>query len=515
MREWLEAVARHAARTPERTAYRFRETALTYGELWEQSGRLAAGLLEARLPPGRPVALWGGKGPRMAQAMVGRLRAGVCYLPLESSYPPLRQEQILKSARPALVLALEPCPGLELPCWAPQDWESRPAGLIRPPQPQPDAPAYLLYTSGSTGIPKGVLVSRRNLGAFCRWAQALLFDSPRDREGQPVVLNQAPFSFDLSVLGFYPALGAGAQVFDLPRQWTGDFPALFEGLERSGATHWVSTPSFAALCLGDPAFSSGLLPGLRQFFFCGETLPPKVAEQLFHRFPQVRIRNSYGPTEATVAVTAAEIFPRQCRSGEALPVGRVRPGCQVYLLDGLHKPVETGSVGEIFITGGSVALGYCDDPERTAHRFPTLSPEGTPARGYLTGDLGHFCGDQLYFDGRADSQIKHRGNRVELGDIEQNLLALEAVRQAVVLPPKTEQGPIRAFVTLTRGARETPASLRRRLGERLPSYLIPGRIAVLEEIPLNANGKADRVKLKEQQDGREDFGPAGPGHRNR
>ena len=494
----LDTIGQHARQFPQGIACRcWGCPPLTYGELWDRSGQLARQLAGLSLPGGRPVAIWGTNGENLPVAILSCLRAGLCYLPLDSALPPLRVKQLLGLAQPSLILSCKPVGWTgEIPCLELSQWDRQEESQAPLPHPLPDQlPAYLLYTSGSTGTPKGVLISRGNLAAFCQWALPLLFPQPgRD----DVVINQAPYSFDLSVMGFFPALLAGAQVFDLPASLSEDFPGLFSALRESGATHWVSTPSFASLCLRDPSFCQALLPQLRRFFFCGETLSPILVNQLAGRFPKGVFYNSYGPTEATVAICAC---PVAAGHTGPLPVGRVAPHCQVYLLDGQHKPVPEGQPGEIFITGESVALGYWNDPEKTAGSFPSLWVGESRKRGYLTGDMGYFKEGQLYFLRRLDNQLKHRGYRIEPGEIQHHLLALPQVEQAVVLPPAKPQGPLRAFVVLAQGSGETPLSLKRQLASRLPDYLIPGRIILLDKIPLTFNGKIDQKKLEEMENG--------------
>ncbi len=301
-------------------------------------------------------------------------------------------------------------------------------------------------------------------------------------------LNQAPFSFDLSVMDLYSSLVTGGTLFSLTQELVAEPRLLFESLGSSGITVWVSTPSFARLCLMQPTFSQAMLPDVRKFWFCGETLAPEVAAELLRRFPGAEVWNTYGPTEATVATTSIQVTNSVLDRFNPLPVGRAKPGSQLMIQDEAGHLLQPGSRGEIVIAGPNVSQGYINRPDLTARAF--VEHEGH--RAYRTGDAGHWDGDLLFFDGRLDFQIKLHGYRIELGDIEANIHKLRDVQDAVVLPVMREDHPeyLVAF-TIMRSTDlgtdfEFSQQLRGELGARLPDYMVPRQIRFRAGIPNNA-----------------------------
>lgn len=445
----------HAAADPGRTALSLGGQRITYGELAEQAISQAAPL--AAGPENRPVAVSGGH-PADPVLFLACLLAGRPYLALDPALPALRRQQITEDA------------------------ECGPA--------VPDL-AYLMYTSGSTGRPKGVQIGRDNLDFFLEATR----DLPPEPPGEAVWLTHAPWSFDLSVLPLWQGLSRGDRVVWLDTSHGVDFPRLAAEMADSGATCWVSTPSFARLWLSDPTFGEGLLPRLSLFFFCGEVLEPALALALMDRFPKARVVNAYGPTEATVAATLLEIPREMAAAGWVLPVGRPLAGVSLAIAgeDGGFLP--EGEVGEILIGGPGVGKGYRGLPELTRERF--FHRDGLP--WYRTGDMGCLAGGLLYFHGRRDLQVKRRGFRIELGDIEQNLLALPQVSGAAAALIGDR---IAALVVPAAGVEATPSALLHALSQRLPPYLLPGRICLGESLPLNRQGKLDRrevSRILEQQ----------------
>src|SRR5262249_5046647 len=262
---------------------------------------------------------------------------------------------------------------------------------------------------------------------------------------------------------------------------------------------WVSTPSFAEMCLVERTFNRTMLQRLRRFLFCGETLLPATVSLLFERFPAAEIWNLYGPTEATVATTSVRIDRDIAKQYSALPIGRPMPGTDLFLVNENRNRVPPGSRGEIVIKGPNVSPGYLASADLTATHF--FGENGQ--RAYRTGDWGTFRDGLLFFDGRIDTQIKLTGYRIELGDLETNLRALPMVRDAVVIPV-VKNGKVQwlaAFVVPDAASKAAEQSLtavvRERLRQRLPSYMLPRKFIVIDAFPLTANGKVDRQKLAE------------------
>ena len=284
-----------------------------------------------------------------------------------------------------------------------------------------------------------------------------------------------------------------APLIQIDKQHLQDFKVLFNTLKESNATVWISTPSFAEMCLVDPSFNQELLPQVNQFVFCGEKLFATTAQKLLDRFPNAEVVNTYGPTESTVMITWVSITREILEQyPNNLPVGVIKPGTTVTI-DGEQS-------GEIIIQGDTVANGYYQNPEMTQKSF--IIPE-VGERSYKTGDLGHFEGELLFCEGRIDFQIKLHGHRIELEDIDNNLLKNPKIRQAATVPSYAEDGKIKSIISYVVYTEEvesrfaTGKLIKKDLAQYVPEYMIPKKIVFLDEMPLNNNGKIDKKKLKE------------------
>lgn len=444
-----QRILAHAAAAPDKVALRMGGEQLTYGEL-AQKGKKQVEILSAwrKHHPAMMLSM-GEKKLAPVVGMLGCLLSRRPYVVLDPGAPILRQDQIIQDVEDA---------GPDLP------------GL-----------AYLMYTSGSTGRPKGVQISRDNLDFFLGATRNLPLEPP----GEAVWLTHALWSFDLSVLPLWQGLARGDRVVWLDTSRGVDFPKLAGEMAASGATCWVSTPSFARLWLRDPGFGKGMLPGLTLFFFCGEVLEPGLALALMERFPRAKVINAYGPTEATVAATLMRIPWELAERREPLPVGRPLAGVSLAIAGQNGELLPYGQEGEILIGGPGVGEGYRGLPDLTRERFFTR--DGIP--WYRTGDLGRLENGLLWFHGRRDLQVKYRGCRIELGDLEENLLALPQVTGAVAA---LAGGRLAALVTAVPGAGMDSRELLRALGERLPPSLLPQRVFFADALPMTPQGKIDR-----------------------
>jgi D-alanine--poly(phosphoribitol) ligase subunit 1 len=478
----IERIDRWAAVAPEATAHISDDRTLTYGELRSQSDALAY-YLTARLGGDRrPIAVLGHREPEMLIAFLGTVKSGRPYVPLDTALPKQRIDKILETSRAALVLT-------------PKDVLQFSASQVRTSarRVQVGEPFYILFTSGSTGEPKGVIITLASLEHFVTWMLA----EQRFTEFGEVFLNQAPFSFDLSVMDLYCSLATGGTLFSISRDLIANPKELYRALTSSGVTTWVSTPSFAQMCLVEDKFAGVMLPRVRRFLFCGETLPPQTAAQLLKRFPIAEVWNMYGPTEATVATTSIRIDASILERYSPLPVGRAMPGSEIFIVNGKRELLPANQRGEIIIAGPNVSPGYLARPELTADAFFQYQSQ----RAYRTGDLGRFRDNLLFFEGRMDEQIKLSGYRIELGDVEANLRALAIVRDAVVIPV-IKDGTAQSLAALVVLATRDDAShfnlshrLRNQLSERLPTYMLPRKFIFLDAFPMTANGKIDRSSL--------------------
>ena len=486
----LEKIHRWSTETPDHPAYIRGEGVLTYHELEDKSERLAAYFRDSLAHDHAPIVIVGHKEPEMLVAFLAAVKSGHPYVPIDISTPPQRIEAIIERSRAALRLTPEGVQQL----LAGHDHSTQTGS---PDQIRPEDAWYIIFTSGSTGEPKGVVITTACLETFANW----MVNEQQPGDGTEIFINQAPFSFDLSVMELYLSLSTGGTIFSLSRDEISEPKELFGTLGKSGATAWVSTPSFAQMCLFEPTFSEKLLPELRKFLFCGETLPPEVAASLLERFPKAEVWNTYGPTEATCATTSLRITRDVLAKYNPLPVGFPKPDSDIRVIRADGSRCADNERGEIIIAGPNVSPGYLGQPELTGKVFFKL--EGQQA--YRTGDSGHFEQGMLFFDGRQDNQIKLHGYRIELGDIESNLQALPLILDAVVLPHFKNGLPdfLAAFIILkngpVQGEFETTRNLKRELRKRLPDYMVPHKFYYPEMFPMTANGKIDRRKLAETQ----------------
>src|SRR6059058_3952680 len=478
----IERIDHWAVVAPEAIAHISGDRTLTYWELRSRSNALACYLTQRFGDDRRPIAVLGHREPEMLVAFLGSVKSGRPYVPLDTALPQQRIDKILATSRAALVLtpkdilefsALQVC---------------SPAAAVRG-----DEPFYILFTSGSTGEPKGVIITLACLEHFISWMLA----EQQFAERAEVFLNQAPFSFDLSVMDLYCSLATGGTLFSVNRDLIENPKQLYRALANSGVTTWVSTPSFARMCLVEQKFTEAMLPRARRFLFCGETLAPQTAAELLGRFPRAQVWNMYGPTEATVATTSIRIDDSILQKYSALHVGRAMPGTQILVVDQNCHELLANERGVIIIAGPNVSPGYIGRPDLTARAFF----ERRGLRAYKTGDLGRFRDSLLFFEGRIDEQIKLSGYRIELGDVEANLRMLPAVRDAVVIPViKNDTAQSLAACVLLDARNETSDfelahSLRTQLSERLPTYMLPRKFVFLDMFPMTANGKVDRTAL--------------------
>jgi D-alanine--poly(phosphoribitol) ligase subunit 1 len=482
----LDRIAHWVTETPDNVAHVSSGRSMTFAELGRRSDTLAS-WLAAELGDSRaPIAIRGHKEPEMLVGFLGAVKSGHPYVPIDTSIPEQRAERIEQTSGAAKVLT--PAMIAEITN------DSRSSGTPR--RVEGTDPFYILFTSGSTGEPKGVVITLANLEHFVAW----MMGEQRFTEPGEVFLNQAPFSFDLSVMDLYLSLATGGMLVSVTKEDIANLRGLYELFRKQAITTWVSTPSFAAMCLIEKSFAQAMLPSLRRFLFCGETLPNEVAAALLDRFPEAEVWNTYGPTEATVATTSVQIDRAVLASYSPLPVGAAMPGTRLFIRGEAGEELPDGDRGEIIIAGPNVSPGYLNRPDLTERAFF----DSGPVRAYRTGDWGRQRNGQFFFEGRMDNQVKVNGFRIELGDLESNLRALEGIADAAVLP--VEKGgkidSLAAFIVETERSSgsdfERAARLKSRLGERLPAYMVPRKMIFLESFPMTPNGKTDRRKLAEQ-----------------
>ena len=512
-----ERIADQAARTPDSVAIVSDEESLTYGLLDERANSLARCLLELGCERGDRVCLFLPKSAAAIVAMVGALRAGCAYVPVDLDSPGPRLAKLVARAEPRVVIVAPEAAGRleEVRAAGGLDEGVRvgslhseagelafdastvagyPGDPVSPEAGRED-PAHILFTSGSTGEPKGVVITHANVLAFLDWAVPHFGIGEGDRlSGHP------PLHFDLSTFDIYGALTTGAELHLVPPALNLPPKGIARFIEQHELTQWFSVPSVLTYMAKFDAVPDGGFPTLRRVLSCGDVLPTPVLEHWLARLPHVRFTNLYGPTEATIASSFHAIDSVSPGDTRAIPIGRACRGEELLVLDENLRPTEAGVAGDLYLAGAGLSPGYWRDVERTRVSFlPDPRPERPDARIYKTGDRARIDEDGVvHFLGRADSQVKSRGYRIELGEVEGAVNALPQVREAAVVGVDGEfEGT--ALCCAFAPADEVDISsqrLRKALRATLPAYMLPSRWLELPVLPKNANGKIDRTEIK-------------------
>ncbi len=485
-----DLVARQATERPDAIAVVCEGETLTYGELDAAAGQLADRLVRLGVGPDRVVGLLATRSPRLVVALLGILKAGGAYLPLDPELPDQRLEQMLADAGSELLIfdgdredRVSGFQGGRLRLKAAEGLEE--AFFVAPQTVSSDL-ANVIYTSGSTGRPKGVMTSHRSLVNRLNWMQRaflLTFDD--------VVLQKTNFAFDVSVWEFFWPLITGARLVLARPGGQRDPEYLAELIRREGVTVLHFVPS--ALAAWRRLLGTSLPTSVRLIVCSGEALPGPLGTEVA-RENHAELWNLYGPTEAAIDVTAHRVCSDDAHG---VPIGRPIDNTQIYILDRWLNPLPVDVPGELFIAGDGLARGYIGQAELTDQRFVRCPFGSRQERMYRTGDLAKWrCDGEIEYIGRVDDQIKIRGHRVELGEIEATLLGLAEVGQAHVMAiNEGEETEIVAFVVAKRGSQVTAEHLRAQVGRRLSPAMVPSVIHQVPDIPMTANGKTDRARL--------------------
>ncbi|MDQ3942418.1 MAG: amino acid adenylation domain-containing protein, partial [Actinomycetota bacterium] len=492
-----ELFEEQAERTPEAIAVVFEDERLTYRELNRLANRLARHLRKLGVGSEVPVGLCVERSVEMVVGLLGILKAGGAYVPLDPSYPKERLSFMIEDAQAPVVLTQERLVG-GLPRHAARllcldaDWplivrEECEENLVS--EAKADNLAYVMYTSGSTGVPKGVMVEHRPVVRLVQNTNYLQF-RPDD-----VFLQFAPLSFDASTLEIWgPLLNGGRLALAPPDHLSlAELAAIIRRHEVT--TLWLTAGLFHQLVDAEPA----ALSGVRNLLAGGEVLSPTHVRKALHRLPKVRLINGYGPTENTTFTCRLPMSSVSPPPEGSVPIGRPISNTRVYILDARLRPVPIGVVGELYAGGEGVARGYLSRPELTAEKFiPDPFSDEPGARLYRTGDLARYLPDgNIEFLGRIDHQVKIRGFRVEPGEVEAVLGQHPEVREAVVVAREDALGEKQLVTYIVPARQRAPkgGELRGRLKEKLPEYMVPSAFMVLEALPLTPNGKVDRRAL--------------------
>jgi amino acid adenylation domain-containing protein len=513
----LDQLLRSAAtRFPETCAVESEVATISYAQLDRAADNIAAELVRQGVAIGDRVAIHLPKSIEAVASIYGIMRAGAAYVPIDVASPPARSAYIATNcdvtavvSDPTRIAALRATDAAAAPRGisyggpAPagfSPWEAVLEGPGRPPARvliDTDL-AYLLYTSGSTGRPKGVAISHRNSLTFVRWAQQTFHLERGD-----VLSSHAPFHFDLSILDLFGAAAAGATVSLVPPA-AAMFPIrLAEWIRSRAITVWYSVPSALSMLVRFGELATHPLETLRLVLFAGETFPVRYLRELMMLVPQARFFNLYGPTETNVC-TFYEVQHAPEPDDPPVPIGRALENTRCEVVDAAGAvTTRTGAEGELVVHGSTVAQGYWDDPQRTAQSF-------LDRYSYRTGDIVEILDDSppsYRFVGRQDHLIKSRGYRIELGEVESALYASGAVEECVVVavPDELMGNRLIAFCAVRGHAGEE--QIKRRARERVPGYMVPDRIEIVDALPRTANDKYDRVQLAELAAGMIGVGP--------
>ncbi len=483
-----EYFSESAAKYPDHPAVVFRDKPITYGELETKSNQLAMALKGLGVKRGDRVAFCLHKSPKSFTAILGILKVDAAYVPLNAKAPTARIKQMIKDAAPAVVI----CEKATRPLLAGVkifDLDEKEESLSDLPasgqryKNTGDDLAYILYTSGSTGIPKGAMITHNNIINATEWAVDEFHITRQDRVSQ-----HPPLHFDLSTFDLYCAFKAGATLYLVPEELS-LFPGqLMKFIEENKLTIWNSVPSVMVYLSNAGVVKPDRMPSVQKIFFNGEGFPTRFLAEWMTMFPKKEFVNMYGPTETTVQCSFYRVPAPPTDLIRLVPIGKACRNVEIFDID-----------GELCVAGAGVGRGYWNNPEKTAAVFIADPRPGKSGIVYKTGDLARPREDGNYeFIGRKDFQVKVMGNRIELGDVEAALLALPYIEDAAAIAievMETSGQEILGFVKLKEPQNEK--KIKEDLAKLIPAYMIPANIVVQDFLPRTSTGKIDRNKLKD------------------
>ena len=509
-----------AERRPDAIAVVMRDQRITYGQLDEYTTRLARLLHAVGCQRGDRICFAIPKSPAAIIAILGILKADCLHVPIDTASPAPRVAKILAASKPRYILAAGSTAELldELfadnsfrnsigvgwmessapvarnftPGFVRDDLESYSAEPVAYQNSEQD-PAHILFTSGSTGDPKGVVITHRNVICFLEWATNYFGINSTDR-----ISCHPPLHFDLAYFDIFGAFAKGAQVHLVPPELRLLPNKLADFIRASALTQWFSVPSVLNYIAKFDVLKINHFPDLKRILWCGDVLPTATLIYWMQRLPNVTFTNLYGPTETTIASSYYTLPGCPANARAPIPIGTACDGEELLILDDKLCPVARHQVGDLYVRGIGLSPGYWGDPEKTAAAFIA---DGVGERIYKTGDLASTGEDGLiYFVGRVDSQIKSRGYRIELGEVEAALNTIEELKESAVVAIASdnfEEKIICCAYVPSDGVWNLNAALHSKLSRLLPGYMLPARWLPLKRLPINANGKIDRRGLKD------------------
>jgi amino acid adenylation domain-containing protein len=498
----------------------FGEERITYQELNETTDRLANALLKQGVQRGDRVAIYLNKSLQSVLCLFGILKTGAAYIPLDPNAPAARLCYILKNAGVHCLLTstkkygtvkqlldggsgietvivtdqragIEEIPGVTTVSWS--RVREQPIGTIVNKAIETDL-AYILYTSGSTGVPKGVMISHLNALTFINWCHDEFGITAADR-----ISSHAPLHFDLSIFDIFTSIKSGATIYPVPEEYS-IFPKRLIGFIRdTGITVWYSVPSILVHMMVHGNLKNYSFPDIRTILFAGEVFPAKYLRELMTIIPGATYCNLYGPTETNVCTyyNVREVEPDRTK---AIPIGKACRNIEIFALDEQGRVVaETGREGELYVRGSCVAMGYWDDVKKTESAFiRNFLASHHDEKMYRTGDIVMLDENGDYhLIGRRDHMIKSRGYRIELGEIESALYGHENIKEAVVVavPDDLITNRLKAFVVFLDPNATSKLDLEKYLSSRVPHYMMPETIDIQDSLPKTSTGKIDRSTL--------------------
>jgi amino acid adenylation domain-containing protein len=488
----VDAVADHAQSQPDALALEGDGEQRTYGELWADTTRIAGALAEAGVSSGDQVAIWATRTAPVVASALAAMALGAGYVPIDPTYPPARVRRILEVAKPVVIV----CADAELVAGSVPDGVAIVESHDGPTTPTPlvlaakdSAIAYTVFTSGSTGLPKGVLVTHGALRNYLEWARTLTNFSPTD--ATPCF---ASLGFDHAVTCLWLPLWVGGSVQLIPDSWD-PRPWL---VERSKPFAFIKiTPSHVRLFerIAKPDYKAIT----RCLMFGGERLDAALVAGLGDRVDGIKLLNHYGPTEATVGCSAFTFTNNEIPTEGVLPIGVPVDNSSVYLIDETSSPVALGEEGELVFTGACVAAGYVGGDAKDAARFTTAMKIGAsaPARAYRTGDRAVIRDGQINYLGRQDEQVKVRGHRIEIQEVHDVALSVPGVAQVAITLMASGLGGLELFVVPEANAEGVVARVVERCRAELPAAAVPERVRLVTKLVVNVHGKWDPQATRE------------------